>query len=54
MELQNKASLEDLIKDVPTDVLGKWVNRDELRPFAMAVMDYVLTRIESKANDTAL
>jgi len=54
MELQNKASLEDLIKDVPTDVSGKWVNKDELRPFAMAVMDYVLTRIERKANDPNL
>jgi hypothetical protein len=54
MELQNKARLEDLINDVPTDVSGKWVNKDELKPFAMAVMDYVLTRIERKANDPAL
>ena len=50
MELQNKTSLEDLIKDVPTDVSGKWVNKDELKPFAMAVMDYVLTRVEESNN----
>ena len=54
MELQNKARLEDLIKDVPTDVSGKWVNKDELKPFAMAVIDYVLVKIEDKTNDPAL
>jgi hypothetical protein len=54
MELQNKARLEDLIKDVPTDVSGKWVNKDELKPFAMAVIDYVLVKIEDKTNDIAL
>jgi hypothetical protein len=48
MELQNKVSLEDLINNVTTDVSGKWVNKDELKPFAMAVMDYVLSRIENK------
>ena len=51
MELQNKASLEDLIKDVPTDTSGKWVYKDDLKPFAMAVMDYVLLDVESKSND---
>jgi hypothetical protein len=51
MELQSKVSLEDLIKDVPTDVSGKWVNKDELKPFAMAVMDYVFAKIESKTNE---
>jgi len=50
MELQNKARLEDLIDNVPTDVSGKWVNKDELKPFAMAVMDYVLTRVEESNN----
>ena len=50
MELQNKASLEDLIDNVPTDVSGKWVNKDDLKPFAMAVMDYVLTRVEESNN----
>ena len=54
MDLQNKASLGDLIKDVPTDVSGKWVNKDELKPFAMAVADYVLTRIENKTDDPNL
>ena len=49
MELQNKTSLEDLIKDVPTDTSGKWINKDELKPFAIAVVDYVLSRVE-KAN----
>ena len=50
MELQNKARLEDLIDNVPTDVSVKWVNKDELKPFAMAVMDYVLTRVEESNN----
>ena len=50
MELQNKARLEDLIDNVPTDVSGKWVNKDDLKPFAMAVMDYVLTRVEESNN----
>jgi len=50
MELQNKVSLEDLINNVTTDVSGKWVNKDELKPFAIAVMDYVLTRVEESNN----
>ena len=51
MEAQNKFSLSALIENVPTDVSGKWVNKDELKPFAMAVADYVLTRIENKTDD---
>ena len=68
MELQNnvraealyaaeKRELEDLIYNVPTDVSGKWVNRDELIPFARAVLALVLAKIERKerkANDPAL
>ena len=54
MEAQNKFSLSALIENVPTDVSGKWVNKDELKPFAMAVADYVLTRIENKTYDPNL
>ena len=54
MEAQNKFSLSALIENVPTDVSGKWVNKDELKPFAMAVADYVLTRIENKTDDPNL
>ena len=54
MEAQNKFSLSALIENVPTDVSGKWVNKDELKPFAMAVADYVFTRIENKTDDPNL
>ena len=54
MEAQNKFSLSAMIENVPTDVSGKWVNKDELKPFAMAVADYVLTRIENKTDDPNL
>ena len=54
MELQNKARLEDLIKDVPTDVSGKWVKKEDLYPFASAVADFVLSEVETKLNDPAL
>ena len=53
MEAQ-KSILDTLVEKVPTDVSGKWVNTDELRPFAIAVADYVLSRIENKTNDPAL
>ena len=53
MEAQ-KSILDSLVEKVPTDISGKWVNKDELRPFAIAVADYVLSRIENKTNDPAL
>ena len=36
-ELQTKSSLEALINNVPTDVSGKWVKKEELYLFAAAV-----------------
>ena len=49
MEAQ-KSTLDTLIESVPTDTSGKWVNIEELRPFAIAVADYVLTRVEESNN----
>ena len=46
-----KSILDTLIDKVPTDTSGKWVKVEDLRPFAIAVADYVLTRIENKNND---
>lgn len=54
MELQNKSALEALIDNVPTDVSGKWVKKEELYTFAMDVADYVLTKIEKNLNDSNL
>jgi hypothetical protein len=53
MEAQ-KTILDTLVEKVPTDVSGKWVNKDELKPFAIAVADYVLSRLENKTNDPTL
>jgi hypothetical protein len=56
MEAQ-KSILDTLIESVPTDVSGKWVKREELKPFAIAVADHVLTRIENQQDifkDSAL
>ena len=53
MEAQ-KPILDTLIDKVPTDVSGKWVKREDLRPFAIAVVDYVLTRMESSSNDPSI
>ena len=53
MEAQ-RVNLYTLIEDVPTDVSGKWVKKEDLKPFAMAVADYVLTRVENQSNDLAL
>lgn len=53
MEAQ-RPILDVLIEKVPTDVSGKWVKVEDLRPFAIAVADYVLTRMESGSNDPAL
>ena len=53
MEAQ-KPILDTLIEKVPTDVSGKWVKIEDLRPFAIAVADYVLTRMESRSNDTVI
>ncbi len=49
MEAQ-KTILDTLVEKVPTDVSGKWVNKDELKPFAIAVADYVLSRVEESNN----
>ena len=54
IELQNKASISALVDEVPTDTSGKWVNVEELRPFALAVMDYVLANVEKEIYDTPL
>ena len=53
MEAQ-KSILDTLIENVPTDVSGKWVKIEDLRPFAIAVADYVLTRVESRSNDSSI
>jgi hypothetical protein len=49
MEAQ-KSILDTLIENVPTDTSGKWVNINDIRPFAIAVADYVLTRVEESNN----
>jgi hypothetical protein len=49
MEAQ-KSILDTLIDNVPTDTSGKWVKVEDLRPFAIAVADYVLTRVEESNN----
>lgn len=51
MELQDIVSLSMLIDEVPTDTSGKWVKKEELYTFAVAVADYVLTRVEKNLND---
>jgi len=53
MEVQ-RPILDVLIEKVPTDVSGKWVKVEDLRPFAIAVADYVLTRMESSSNDSSI
>ena len=47
MEAQ-KSIIDTLIDNVPTDVSGKWVKREDLKPFAIAVADHVLTRVENQ------
>ena len=54
MEAQNKVTLSTLVDNVPTDVSGKWVKKEDLYPFASAVADFVLSEVETKLNDTAL
>ncbi len=54
MELQDKTSISTLVDNVPTDVSGKWVKKEELYPFASAVADYVLIRVEKNINDSNL
>jgi hypothetical protein len=53
MEAQ-RPILDTLIENVPTDVSGKWVKVEDLRPFAIAVADYVLMRMESSSNDSSI
>jgi len=54
MELQDKTSISTLVDNVPTDVSGKWVKKEDLYPFASAVADYVLTRVEKNIDDSNL
>ena len=54
MELQDETSISTLVDNVPTDVSGKWVKKEELYPFASAVADYVLTSVEKNINDSNL
>jgi len=54
MELENKVTLSALVDNVPTDVSGKWVKKEELYTFANTVADYVLSRIENKTSDLSL
>ena len=54
MELENKVTLSTLVDNVPTDVSGKWVKKEDLYPFASAVADFVLSEVETKLNDTNL
>ena len=54
MELENKVTLSTLVDNVPTDVSGKWVKKEDLYPFASAVADYVLTRVEKNIDDSNL
>lgn len=53
MEAQNKVTLSTLVDNVPTDVSGKWVKKEDLYPFASAVADFVLSEVETKLNDPA-
>lgn len=54
MELENKVTLSTLVDNVPTDVSGKWVNKEDLYPFASAVANFVLSEVETKLNDLTL
>ena len=54
MELEDKVTLSTLVDNVPTDVSGKWVKKEELYTFAKVVADYVFSRLENKTNDPAL
>lgn len=54
MELENKITLSTLVDNVPTDVSGKWVKKEDLYPFASAVADFVLSEVENKLNDSNL
>ena len=51
MELQNKVSISTLVDNVPTDVSGKWVKKEDLYPFASAVADHVLSEVEKQIKD---
>ncbi len=54
MVLENKVTLSTLVDNVPTDVSGKWVKKEDLYPFASAVADFVLSEVETKLNDPTL
>ena len=54
LELENKVTLSTLVDNVPTDVSGKWVKKEDLYPFASAVADHVLSEVENKLNDSNL
>jgi len=54
MELENRVTISTLVDNVPTDVSGKWVKKEDLYPFASAVADHVLSEVEDKLNDSNL
>ena len=54
MELQDETSISTLVDNVPTDVSGKWVKKEDLYLFASAVADHVLSEVENKLNDSNL
>lgn len=54
MELENKESISTLVNNVPTDVSGKWIKKEDLYPFASAVAEFVLSEVETKLNDSNL
>ena len=53
MELENKITLSTLVDNVPTDVSGKWVKKEDLYTFASAVADHVLSEVENQLDDPA-
>ena len=52
MELHLKTIMQEFIDTVPTDVSGKWVNRDELQIFAESILNYVIIKLEEEAINT--
>ena len=54
MDLDNNVTLSTLVDNVPTDVSGKWVKKEDLYPFASAVADHVLSEVKNKLNDSNL
>jgi hypothetical protein len=51
MEVQ-KSVMDKLLECVPTDVSGKWVNREELRAFGESVASYIIEKLEKEAKES--